>query len=67
MVLILGQGLVGYCSITVIAAKVGRVEGSAVGWSSACARGLVLGHLMRQKWAGLSARALASVLEPDLG
>ena len=67
MVLVLGQGLVGYCSIAVIAAEVGGVEGSAVGWGGTCARGLVLGHLMRQKWAGLSARALASVLEPDLG
>jgi hypothetical protein len=64
--LVLGQGLVGYCSIAVVATKVGRVEGSAVGWSSTCTRGLVLGDLMRQKWTGLSARALASVLEPDL-
>lgn len=67
MVLVLGQGLVGYCSITVVAAEVGRVEGSVVGWSSTRTRGLVLGHFMRQKWTGLSARALASVLEPDLG
>jgi hypothetical protein len=67
MVLVFGQGLVGYCSIAVIAAEVGRVEGSVVGWSSTCTRGLVLGDFMRQKWAGLSSRALASVLEPDLG